>query len=139
MNDALTSAAQRLIELPGFRWMPGMLVAGDGHRPRYIRTYEDGVMHFACEVFAESMDMMRDGTKRLLPDLADPATLGCVEQMLMDATGNRMMVFFDNDHEPGDPGPWLVVLELGGQERLFPVDTRGEALVNALAAAVGGK
>ena len=132
MNAALTSAAERLITLPGFKWMPGMLVANDGHRPRYIRTYDDGVMHFACEVFADSMDMMRDGSKTLLPDLTDPATLGCVLAMVRQAHADpgigvvQSQSLFD-----GDLTPWL----LATGSHVFDAATEAECLVNALAAA----
>ncbi len=82
----MNELAKRVVACKGWRWMAGMLVrAGnstmrldgvdvDGRAVRYERSGSD---RCACYPGWPS--------EKVLPDLTDPATVGCLMQMLRDA------------------------------------------------------
>jgi len=68
--DPKTALARRAVACPAWRWMPGMLAiwAGDeNHAPRAARVDDEGA------------------DRRDLPDLDDPATLGCLLALVREA------------------------------------------------------
>ena len=104
MNDEMTELARRAVACEGWRWMEGMsttegdIVVGVGDDTITLR--DDGVMH------AEHSGV--------LPDLNDPATLGCllglVREVLDSADFREAVGFCFGIHRKGkrsmidDPG-----------------------------------
>lgn len=134
MNSAaLIAAAERLITLTGFRWMPGIR---DIDGCRVLSVEEDGSVwvcgthdgHIIDRVYGEEMS---------LPDLTDPATLGCIERMVQDAWNDPTMF------AKSVPGGYMLA-HVSGVCMLptglyFPMScTKAECLVAALAAAPTG-
>lgn len=64
--------------------MPGMLYIGEGgqgNRMRIIRVREeDGWLYMASEEWGNTVDWYNPA--RGVPDLADPATLGCITHLI---------------------------------------------------------
>lgn len=137
MNDALTAAAERLVSLPGFRWMPGMV---DTNGNRFVGDTETAE---PLSIFVTWLVGVAEGGEKVpyaLPDLTDPATLGCVLAMVREAwkrPGVHVRVIRpiqglhknkDTFYQAWDEFAGVLV------ERAA---TEAECLVNALAAAAG--
>jgi hypothetical protein len=132
MTPALTAAAERLITLPGFRWMPGMR---DTEGRRFVGDTETAE---PLSIFVEWLvDVARGGERapRALPDLTDPATIGCVLAMVREAL-NDPSLYLDcyADQPPSQTLRWAVK---SGKFRDVPGNysyrsTPGEALADAL-------
>ena len=85
METSLTEISERLIACKGFRWMPGMRTLGDW---RIINIDADGVevvTDLGEVVLFHSGDLPHIASS--LPDLNDPATLGCLLQLVREAWG----------------------------------------------------
>jgi hypothetical protein len=127
MTPALTAAAERLITVPGFRWMPGM-VDTDGYR---FVDVSEGIIEIDGSLFQYSRGHY-SAAVAALPDLTDPATLGCVLAMVREAYGDPGIGAVQSQSlVEGEPTWWLLMT--GTQ--LFDAATEAECLVNALAAA----
>ena len=125
MTPALTAAAERLISLPGFCWMPGMV---DVEGYRIIAHTDDGSFLVS---YGDGAFWTNDVA---LPDLTDPATLGCVLAMVREAWGTQRA----NCYMTWPEECWACNVQIDGVDR-FLGRTEAECLVNALAAAAGGK
>ena len=79
MIDELQDLARRAVACKGWRWMPGML-AGDRDRVVYVDSGLDGAL-VSCGC-PSGPDWMPEGA---LPDLSDPATLGCLLALVREA------------------------------------------------------
>ena len=116
MTDEMIALARRAVACRGWRWMPGMkLTAG-------LRLSESLVP------FTFSVD---------LPNLSDPATLGCLLALVRKAWDDECACVLPIDYGPGGV-MWVVQLTAGGRSltaRHWP--TESEALVAALEAATG--
>lgn len=135
--------ARALVALPGFRWMPGMRAVYPGHTgsSRRVEVAGTGVAPWVSVNLARPLE---DG----LPDLTDPATLGCVEHgLLPDAWPPECTIELDIDIK--FTGGWLVSLCVWDgslDTRAFKYSAEGddrlalvaEALAAALAAAPKG-
>ena len=85
-----TKLASRAVACDGWRWMPGMLIrnadgpvridAVDGTQPGVLRK-----CRFTNSVYVADV---RSGP---LPDLTDPATLGCVLALVREAWGDPLI------------------------------------------------
>ena len=115
-TDNNLALGQRLSELPGFRWLPGMLSESD------LRTDESMSSEDWRDVEAGSWGH---------PNLSDPATLGCLLFLVREAYAN---------HGIGTPFVvppsrwqigWQVNWTLNETVRAYG-KTEAEALVNAL-------
>lgn len=73
--------AKRAIAAKGWKWMPGMRLVDGGFAIRLLGDDEPG----------DGFD--RREHPRALPDLDDPATLGCVEFGLLTELGGRVIDF----------------------------------------------
>lgn len=84
--------AHRATTLPGWRWMPGMLDGASGLRVADVLPEIGGVYLLRVSLLTGSSRLTlrtRDDMRQLemRPDLADPATAGCLMYLLVGATG----------------------------------------------------
>ena len=122
MTDEQIALARRAVACKGWRWMPGMRVVGIPSR--MLLEDEDG-----CGRWIDSTPtdcLMTQG----IPDLTDPATLGCLLALVREAHGApflQVSVSISREHgyrfecSPRHRGAW--------------VESEEEALVAALEAA----
>ena len=84
MTEEQIVLAKRAVACKGFRWMPGMLTTDDERMSgEGWPDYE--VMDFGASSVVETVEW-RDRAKRTsLPDLQDPATLGCLLALVRQA------------------------------------------------------
>ena len=129
--------AQRAVACRHWRWMPGMLAidfCNEEHPARVIDAHRsvayednDGAIHEG------------DVSRSDVPDLTDPATLGCLLALVREVAQEpglhvRCMLPYAPDMSGKTPPPW--VLHSGrGQRWSDRYDTEAEALVAALEAA----
>ena len=114
MTDDMIAVARRAVACKGWRWLPGMkLTTG-------LRITESLVP------FTFSVD---------LPDLTDPATLGCLLALVREAWGDECACALPVDYGPGGV-MWVCQLTAGGRSLTARHwVTEAEALVAALEAA----
>lgn len=146
MNTETEALARRAIACPAWRWMPGMLVMSDPTAvPRVIgspiwpsdlrarvtsavlgRWF--GVGEFCVDhPDAEHETMSGDDLPGTLPDLSDPATLGCVLALVREAWSKPDL------HARPEGSRWRMWSFEWPSSMLHP--TEAEALVAALEAA----
>jgi len=116
MTDEQVVLARRAVACKGWRWMPGMRTLPTptvlsfriaGSEFPYLRALEDS-----------------------LPDLTDPATVGCLLALVREAWGDSSLsVLFDHDGCKWRVGRWE---DDGLALRCRCADTETEALVAAL-------
>ena len=129
----MTELAKRAVACPGWRWMPGML-ATDGVSLA-CRVYNDGlVLRWATNIPDWPLHSV-DGNEDFLPDLTDPATLGCLLAPVAQAHG----VSLDDVHVVRTTGRVWSVWVFRPDDSSYRVAThepsRAAALVAALEAA----
>jgi hypothetical protein len=110
-TEERTALARRAAACSGWRWMPRMRVVRD-----------DGLAQTIPEPFAQPCD-----GREWLPDLDDPATLGCLLALVREAWGDP-----EAFTSPWGQG-WYVAIPR--EHRRFYGATEAEALVAALEAA----
>ena len=135
METSLNEISERLIACKGFRWMPGMRTLGDW---RIINVDADGVevvTDLGEVVLFHSGDLPHIASS--LPDLTDPATLGCVLSLVREKWGNHAMTLANGFEEPKEV--WSVhdgrISEMSYGHQVSYGHTEAEALVAALEAA----
>ena len=118
MTDEQIVLGRRAVACRGWRWMPGMRWWTDDDHGR--------LDDFQPEYMGRPTDA--------LPDLSDPATLGCVLALVRQAWAYECACVLPLDYGPG--GVWWVCRLAGNgralTERHWP--TEAEALVFALEA-----
>ena len=137
----MTELAQRAVACKGWRWMPGMLT---------LPFHEDDdrslpECHPAWRVSRAGIaaPWAHDPTWGALPDLSDPATLGCVLALVREAwdvgygENKYAYIAVNPPVTPHMDEPWnVVVCDHNGEWPFgFDGDTEAEALVAALEAA----
>lgn len=117
------SLAKRLVNCRHFRWLPGMRERATGWR-------WSGTAYISQERYPESGNCIA-GVPEPLPDLTDPATLGCLLALVRETHG-AVMVRPPED-APRVVGWWEVERLSDGQA--WGTSTEAGALVAALEAA----
>jgi hypothetical protein len=127
MTEAQVELAKRAVACKGWRWRCGMFAALDGidggYRARVCLVEGD-------KFWSDATSLPYDSTS-YVPDLSDPATLGCLLALVREAWGQddlgafRVIV-----------GQWCAeVTPQEGQHHAFYGSSEAEALVAALEAA----
>ena len=117
--------SRRAVACKGFRWMPGMLAALDGiggdYRARVCRV-DNGL-------FWSDATPLPYALASYVPDLSDPATLGCLLALVRKAWGDpTLCVVLDTSDGRWCVGCWEDGLAMRGRGGA----TEAEALVAAL-------
>ena len=107
MNGEMQALARRAVACKGWRWLPGVLT-------QYGRAVETpGVVdEVRINFTAHSAPARLDP----LPDLTDPATLGCLLALVREAWGDPTLVveFRDSTVRPGWDGPSPLLPDTSG-------------------------
>ena len=113
--------SKRAIGLKGWRWMPGMRAVGRRNLPAAWFRVEEVVPSLTGE-WADAV-----------PDLTDPATLGCLLAQVRGAWAPARVVVY---HQHGQPS-WEINVELpdGSMPCVESAASEGTVLVAALEAA----
>jgi hypothetical protein len=131
MTDEQIVLARRAVACRGWRWMAGMLTACS------VRVIEGGGGY----IIGHRQGATREGggwvdaeDAGYLPDLTDPATLGCLLALVREAWGDECACVLPVDYGPGDV-MWVCQLTAGGRSLTARHwVTEAEALVAALEA-----
>jgi hypothetical protein len=135
MTDEMIALARRAAACKGWRWMPGMAaqaVLADGAVEPVVGIVV-GFMDILPSVWWPDLLARRvhHPTEHLIPDLTDPATLGCLLALAREAWGEPRTVVV-----PLSGGRWGVAIpNVLRQSPKHKGDTEAEALVAALASA----
>lgn len=121
MTPELEALARRAVACPRWRWVGGM---------RWIDNRPPPLEPIVCRV---ADNRPRDGSdvpRHVLPDLTDPATLGCLLALVREAWGQPSATTLANH------GRWYVVhADVDASSWLAAWPTEAEALIAALEAA----
>ena len=125
MTDDLIEISKRAVACRGWQWMPGMLAALDGiggdYRARVCRV-DNGL-------FWSDATPLPYALASYVPDLSDPATLGCLLALVRKAWGDpTLCVVLDTSDGRWCVGCWEDGLAMRGRGGA----TEAEALVAAL-------
>ena len=150
MTDEMIALARRAVACRGWRWMVGMRTVHDpeygvtGVPQTWVLPVSDGGLidvgqHYQRRgPFAAALGQCvpGGGLGTRLPDLTDPATLGCLLALVREAWGsNRCFVRRDPSWFMLCPTPPAEAARIGhGWSGPFTGDTEAEALVAALEA-----
>ena len=140
MNSKMTELAREAVACDGWRWMEGMAVYPDGYREG------DESIRLGCEAYTPSgfwfgMYSGNETTidpdiENSIPDLTDPATLGCllhlVREVYDDLSHNAIYSDPKQHGLSGHPS-WVVVNDVGDRFS-DELPTEAHALVAALKA-----
>ena len=122
MTEEQIALARRAVACKRWRWMPGMRAVGRNNFP---------AAWFRVEKFNRRFP---DDWTAALPDLQDPATLGCLLALVREAWGNPLVGVrgWLSNEEGEDLYEYYEVLGLDDE---LTADTEAHALVAALEAA----
>lgn len=118
--------AKQAVACKHWRWMAGMRSV-DGAQGFRVYVVSHGYPSGVDEHPPEKLNV--DLGLRWIPDLTDPATLGCLLALVREAWGERTIGI---EWENGTAAGWLVT---GIEHNEISGDTEAEALVAALEAA----
>ena len=128
MTPDLETLARRAVAAPGWRWMPGMLTLSDKNERSY-RFVDDRLIQESGRRLREPKPWLRE----LLPNLTDPATLGCLLHLVREAWGDPEVHV-----TRAGPAPWVCWMRSDDSgDGWMAIDTgrtEAEALVAALVA-----
>ena len=132
MTDEMLALARRAVACKGWRWMPGMLT-DEGRRVMRVWPDDLGIK------WSHLLDnrVVRDADA--LPDLTDPATLGCLLALVREAWGDPSKLWDGHVEVRRDHRILFFVVsfrhDASGalvEDTLATGDTEAEALVAAL-------
>jgi hypothetical protein len=128
MTDEQIALAKRAVACKGWRWMMGML-RGDGFRCTWVDEDERELAAPTWCANGIEWKNRRTGSKDL-PDLTDPATLGCLLALV------RAAMSADTLYTRPTKTGWTVMLGSGkGKGKVSDGATEAESLIAALEAA----
>lgn len=120
MTPELQALARRAVACKHWRWLPGMLSIETDDTSAY-GTYPCRVRRYPYPA----------NTRDPIPDLSDPATLGCLLALVREAWATQVAWV-----EPGHDGLWEACIYVSGKARIVEsYDSEAAALVAALEAA----
>ena len=120
-----TALGRRAVACKGWRWLPGMHERCHGWEWRLYKS-GDGLSWVDAEGQSRPLEPHKD-----FPDLSDPATVGCLLQLVREAHDRPMLFTAPTSNESW--GVWDSCDLLSGHGACC--DTEAEALVAALEAA----
>jgi hypothetical protein len=124
MTKEQIALARRAVACKGWRWMPGMLTSFNArHLGRHLWVDQGS----SVVVYADQ----NDGE---VPDLTDPATLGCLLALVREAWKGYRLWLEWNDEGQNYQLAWWREFDKGSHQHVWVV-TEAEALVAALEAA----
>ncbi len=121
----------RATKCAAFRWVDGMKTLKHGRvcGEKYLVISD----HDEAGSWVDCTDTLNDW-QQAIPDLSDPATLGCVTQLVREAWGDRDPYVVNDSGHPR--GPWFVMTNHSDAAPCIASGaTEGEALIKALEAA----
>jgi hypothetical protein len=125
---------QRAMACKGWRWLPGMLA----HQPGLTWQWR----RHSVAKWSDALGVRRDIPADAVPDLRDPATVGCLLALAREAWGDASggpvpVTAADRGGTSGGPPVWFVVWSHGpcGDPFNRAEPTEAHALVAALEAA----
>ena len=129
MTPELIALARRVVECKNWRWMLGA---------RVVPILADDTIEAVLGTIVEDRGLLlvywpdvglrwQGGREHLLPDLADPATLGCLLALVREAWGEDTWVQHEDE--------WTCFVVLDNQVDHYCGTSEAEALVVALEAA----
>ena len=131
MNKEL---AKRAVASPHWRWMPGIWivdeVGGRGVVLEVVQQVDQDYVKFQNPAHTRQGQVP---AAWCVPDLSDPATLGCLLALVREAWGDPRAQLYAMEDADGREG-WGLVLERGEGVGPF-AETEAEALIAALEAA----
>lgn len=130
MTDAMIELARRASACPKWRWMPGMRTLGNMRVIHDPARWPDRPCALREGGWIDTAPPRPLGDD--LPDLTDPATLGCLLALVREAWGTA---FTSPDYEAGASGLTVAGWEVIETARFRTVGvgrTEAEALVAAL-------
>ena len=82
--EAKTKLSRRAVACKGWRWLPGMRVLGRNYGyARVLDVWADGLRYAIRPTDGGVVDVALVRSASALPDLDNPATLGCIEHELL--------------------------------------------------------
>lgn len=141
MNTETTALARQLVESGHWRIMDGMRLVRRYSRESIgarVVVAKDGMPPMAASLVDGQWRFGRVDLTDCIPDLDDPATLGCVEQIARDALGADVMIS-PIWSVPGNVVDGYVLYIDHGCTRFAFGATRAAALVAAILAAPGAR
>jgi len=140
MNNEMIELARRAVASPHWRWMPGMRLVCPGSDEAFRVESEPAWNGGLYRAFGISEDWIA-APEDELPDLDDPATLGCLHDLACAALGADV-IDIRADIAPdmsGQPRAWWTARELRGRRvasgRVESLTLRAAGYVAALEAA----
>ena len=136
MESDKIELAKRAVACRGWRWMPGMRARGCGDSGVVTNVWFDPDTHQTTDIYVSydeecgSCQHAAPDYDQCLPDLTDPATLGCLLALVREAWGQ------DDMGASRYRERWCVEFTpQEGQHYAFYGSSEAEALVYALEAA----
>ena len=99
-DEQLIDLGRRAVACKGWRWMPGMLALDSTDEEHPGRVIDDR----KALVYEDADGAIREGVvaRSDLPDLTDPATLGCLLELVREVLGEPLASV--EVRQPGDLG-----------------------------------